>query len=123
MSEFMQPVSSAALVGICTGSVLPLQGSTNEKACKLFRVIYFLFLPIGLIGLLLSVAAKRVPRLFGAAAGFLLFEFCLISVLGCIAAILELGGNALPAATVAIILVVITIFGWIYCCSYPKVIA
>jgi len=127
MIQVAQPVSTSALIGICTCFVLSVQ-AINEKTeahvALVMNSILFAYFPIGLAGLLVSAAVKTNPQLVGMSSGFLLADFMIPLLIGAVVMVVKSDGDAWTVAAVAVVTVVIlaiTVFAWSRLCCYPKV--
>lgn len=119
-----QPVSAAALIGLCTCLVLAGQGldeATDPHMVVALNAILFAYFPFGLAGLLISAAVKKRPDLVGLTSGFLLVDFMLPIMIGAVVTVVKSRENLWIVSGAAVIILIVTVFGWSRLCCYPKV--
>lgn len=125
MIDILQPVSTAAFIGISTSLVQAGQGlpdGMNVHVRAFLNLVLFAFFPIGLASLIASVAVKKRPQLIGWASGWLLFEFYFVIIIGGVVSVVKTDTSPWVPVVVTPILLGLTTLLWCHCCSYPKVL-
>lgn len=125
MAEILQPVSTAAFIGISTSLVQAGQGlpdDMNVHVRSFLILALYAFFPIGLASLVASVAARTRPRLIGWASGWLLCEFYFVIMMGGVVSVVKSDANPWVAVGVTPVLLGVTTLLWCHCCTYPKVL-
>jgi hypothetical protein len=120
MIQVAQPVSTSALIGICTCFVLSVQ-AINEKTeahvALVMNSILFAYFPIGCRQ---NDAPTRRDELRIPPRA----DFMIPLLIGAVVMVVKSDGDAWTVAAVAVVTVVIlaiTVFAWSRLCCYPKV--
>ncbi|XP_066344203.1 uncharacterized protein [Miscanthus floridulus] len=119
-----QPVATVAIVTTCTALVLAGQGLdsslTNPHVSAVINALLFVYLPVGLFGLLLAVAVKTRPALVGISSGYMLAHLLIPTVIGGVVNVVKSHEPVWAVVLVSTGILILTVLAWAYLCSYPQ---